>query len=336
MKQRLSLWLNNAWYSNNPVLYLLWPFSFLYALITRLRFLFYKNKLKPSLQKVPVIIVGNLTVGGNGKTPCVMALTRLLQEQGFKPGIVSRGYQSQATHYPFAVTKNSSVRESGDEPAMLRDELQCPVVLDPKRQNAVDYLLKNNPEVNMIIADDGLQHFQLRRDFEIVVMDVKRQFGNGLCLPGGPLREPVSRLKTVDLVITQGQSKVFPCHFELKPQAFVQVMDTKNYTDLASWHGKRVHAVAAIGNPERFFDTLRTLGLDVIPHPFADHTWFNARDFNYNDKYPIVMTAKDAIKCKDFAKPDWWYLQVVPEFNTLATNELLKFIAECHPERSEG
>ena len=325
-KSRVSLWLNQAWYNKNRVLYLLCPFSLLYALVTGLRYVFYRHKLKPSLQKIPIIVVGNLTVGGNGKTPCVIALTRLLQEQGFRPGIVSRGYQARAPHYPFLVNEHSNIRESGDEPAMLRAELNCPVVLDPQRKNAVDYLLKHCPEVNVIIADDGLQHFQLRRDFEIVVIDANRQFGNGLCLPAGPLREPISRLKTVDLVITQGQSVAFPYSFQLKPQVFIQVAESKKMSDISSWKGKKVHAVAAIGNPERFFETLRALGLEVIPHVFADHTWFKSQDFEYNDEYPIIMTAKDAIKCKDFAKTDWWYLQVAPEFNTLTKAELMKFI----------
>ena len=324
IKNAVILWITRSWNKKYSLLLLLWPFSKIYQLIVTQRYLKHKNTLRPGNKRAPIVVVGNLTVGGAGKTPCIIALARWLTEKGYRPGIVSRGYGGESPHYPYFVLPSCSAKIVGDEAALLSLELALPLVIDPIREQAVDYLLANNPEVNIVLCDDGLQHLALSRDIEIVVVDAVRKFGNGLCLPAGPLREPISRLKSVDLVISQGLDAQYPANFTLEPQYCVRLTYPYNKTNLSDFIGKTVHAVAAIGNPERFFVFLEQIGLTVIRHPLPDHTWLEREDLVYNDEYPVLMTAKDAVKCKEIAHENCWYLQVKPVFNAAAEVDLEK------------
>lgn len=297
-------WLTKHWYQPSPLRWCLAPLSGLFRLIAMIRRLAYQRGfVKSQSLPVPVIIVGNISVGGSGKTPLVLWLAQQLQQQGWRPGIISRGYGGKAANYPLTVTAETAASESGDEPKLLALRSGCPVVVAPDRVAAGRQLLAEF-DCNIIISDDGLQHYRLARNLELVVVDARRGFGNGFCLPAGPLREPVSRLEQVDFVIWHGGS-LQPWNMQL------QLKDTVNLTDqrhqpLTDWQNQTVHAVAGIGDPPRFFDQLRAAGLNVIEHAFADHHVFTAADLGFNDNLPVLMTEKDAVKCQAFASQNCW------------------------------
>ncbi len=318
------------WYQGARWLHLLRPLAWLFRTVAqrrRRRYLAQKEQLwRPP---VPVVIIGNITLGGTGKSPLAATLVRQLREQGWRPGIVSRGYGGRAPHYPMLVSVESDPAESGDEPLMLARQCGCPVVVDPIRVNAARHLLAQT-DCNLILSDDGLQHYALRRDVEIVVLDGRRGLGNGWCLPAGPLREPPERLATVDLIVTNGKLETalpplgaedvsdgreagsgLPATWEmqLQPTALVALDDGRELP-VAALAGQRVHAVAGIGNPERFFRTLEGLGLQVIPHAFADHHRYNRQDLTFADALPILMTEKDAVKCRAIATNHMYALRV--------------------------
>lgn len=259
--------------------WLLWPFSLLFRFVASVRKFIYQRLAYKA--KVPVIIVGNITVGGTGKTPLVIYLVKLLQQRGYRVGIVSRGYKSSASKNGkcIRVMPDADPKVVGDEPLLLVQTIGVPVVIAKHRVLAVQ-MLEN--EVDVIIADDGLQHYRMARDIEIIAVDGSTKFGNGYCLPMGPLREPISRLKTVDFVLENGSD------FVLTPET---TMDGT---------GKTVHAVTGIGNPQRFFSTLRKMGFNVIEHAFPDHYAFRLEDLQFAEKYPIYVTAKDWVKCREF------------------------------------
>ena len=264
---------------------------------------------------VPVLVVGNISVGGTGKTPVVAALVEGLRERGWQPGIISRGFGVKNAAYPLVVTAESSASEMGDEPVMLARQLNVPLVVDPDRVQAAQYLCEHFP-CDILIADDGLQHYNLQRHIELLVMDGERMLGNRLCLPAGPLREVPERLHTVDQILINGEARQpvdtqVPCgSFCLIPAALQPV--GKAVDGLAPKAGK-VHAVAGIGNPGRFFKTLEEQGFEVISHPFADHHAFTREDIDFNDSLPVLMTAKDAVKCRAFADTRHWYLPVTAD-----------------------
>lgn len=305
------------WYGAPGWLRVLLPLEIIYRSITSLRrFLFRVGILRGEKIAVPVIVVGNITVGGTGKTPVVVALCAALKNAGYKPGIVSRGYGAEPPHIPFAVTPQSHAAESGDEPLLLALSTDCPVVIAPDRVAAAKFLLSQH-DCDVIISDDGLQHYRLRRDFEIAVIDGARGLGNGHCLPVGPLRESSARLDQVDAVLvntartSRDQLREPHYAFRLLPRAFVSLRDGREVSP-SQWSQSRVHAVAGIGNPGRFFNTLRELGLDVLEHPFPDHHEFSADDLKFGDALPVVMTEKDAVKCVGLASvsQQFWYLSV--------------------------
>jgi subfamily B ATP-binding cassette protein MsbA len=249
---------------------------------------------------VPVVVVGNITVGGTGKTPFVLWLARWLADRGWRPGIVARGHRGEADAWPVAVTGDSEVRAVGDEALLLRRRSGLPVFVDPDRAAAVRALLEAHEDVDVVLSDDGLQHHGLGRDLEIALLDGTRGLGNGRCLPAGPLREPVERLETVDLVVSNGVLRAPECErphetFELAPSALLapdgRLLDPRQ-------HGlpRAVHGVAGIGHPERFFATLAGLGFDVMPHPFDDHATITAADLDFGDDRPILCTEKDAVR----------------------------------------
>ncbi len=326
----------NAWYQGSPWLRLLLPLSWLFRHLAARRRDAYQNGEKPVYRApVPVIVVGNITVGGAGKTPVVAWLVGFLREQGYRPGVISRGYGGTAPKYPWVVYSDTPAELAGDEPVMLVRRMGCPLVVDPVRGNAAKCLLRE-ADCDVIVCDDGMQHYALARDIEIAVLDGARGLGNGYCLPAGPLREPPERLGEVDLVVVNGDPQVpvpAPFHvMQLVPGKLVELHDGRQLA-LDAWSGaKRVHGVAGIGNPERFFQALERLGFEVVRHPFPDHHAYAAADFRFEEDLPVVMTEKDAVKCRGFARPGFWYLPVDADLGegfAAALRERLQALREC-------
>ncbi|MBL4647987.1 MAG: tetraacyldisaccharide 4'-kinase [Gammaproteobacteria bacterium] len=316
----------NSWYHIRWWNYLLLPFSWCFQGIVYCRRLLYRYQCI-SVNKIsaPVIIVGNITVGGTGKTPLVIYLANYLQQQGYRPGIISRGYGSKVMQ-PQYVNQQSSASEVGDEPVLIVQHVDCPLVVSPNRVAAAQTLLRHH-HCDIIISDDGLQHYALARDIEIAVIDGQRRLGNGFCLPTGPLREGKQRLAQVDFVVCNG-NQVEPGEYMMQfmPQYFHNMKNSSQQA-LKAWQGKTVHAVAGVGNPSRFFTGLRELGLIIIEHPFADHHPFSVNDLFFPDDLPIVMTEKDAVKCRDFVDVRMWCLPVVAHLDKVFTQKLLEKIS---------
>jgi tetraacyldisaccharide 4'-kinase len=299
----------NYWYKPNLFCYLLVPFTGLYRLIITIRYLLYKYKInKVTKFDIPIIIVGNITVGGTGKTPLVIWLAEFLRNHGFKPGIISRGYGGSNNTYPCEVNNNSNVAHVGDEVLLIKRRTQCPMVVDPNRVRAVRKLLEIS-NCNIVISDDGLQHYALGRDIEIAVIDVARKFGNGFCLPAGPLREPVKRLQMVDLIVENGKS------MRLKPNKLYNIANPVLTKTLSEFKDKTVHAIAGIGNPQRFFNILHDNNIKVIEHPFPDHYIYRSQDVMFDDELPVLMTEKDAVKCEQFANQKHWCVPISTELD---------------------
>lgn len=313
------------WHSKNIISYLLWPISWCYRLIaSALRYFKLKNQVHLN---IPIIVVGNISVGGTGKTPLVIWLAQLLKQHGYKPAIISRGYKGKVTNYPYIVTANSDPKSVGDEALLLARHTQCSVMIDPNRVRAVQKILATT-DGNIIISDDGLQHYALKRDIEIAVIDGERRFGNGFCLPAGPLREPVDRLKQVDFVVCNGSAKNNEYTMQLISNEFVQVNDPQQKVNKDFFKDKKIHAVAAIGNPQRFFNSLRAMELNFIEHSFPDHYAFQKADFDFGDNAIIVMTEKDAVKCEGFADGRYWYLPVVAQLDANVEKHMLQKLTE--------
>lgn len=316
-------WLTESWYKRQAIRLLLLPFSFIYQIVIAFRLLFYRIGLfKQYRVDCPVIIVGNITVGGTGKTPAVIWLASELKQAGYKPGIISRGYGGEAEQYPQAVTPSSDPKIVGDEPVIISQQTQCPMAVSLKRIEATQYLLEHY-DCDVIISDDGLQHYALARDIEIVVVDGIRRFGNYYCLPAGPLREPLSRLRQADFVILNGGSSRSPYRMTLHPGAVINVADSRVQKTLDEFKATPVHSIAGIGHPDRFFDYLRDEGLTIKPHYFVDHHRFKATDLHFNDNLPIIMTEKDAIKCRPFATDNMWYIPVKAAVNNDLAQQIL-------------
>jgi tetraacyldisaccharide 4'-kinase len=288
-----------------------------------------------------IIVVGNIVVGGSGKTPFIQWLGRELQRQSIPFGIISRGYGGKPSYTPYEVTPDSPAEFSGDEPLLLAQSLNCPVIVSPKRAEALAHLIEKHPEMKVVLSDDGLQHFALPRDLEVVLMDSERLLGNGLCLPAGPLREPASRLKSVDAIVCNGGktpceplksfSKTTPYYeMALQPLQFRQVNHPERILPLEAFNGKRVVAFAGIGNPERFFNALRELHIEVAGIPLKDHqaidkAWLDRLSQENPDK-PLIMTQKDAVKCSDYALQDAWYLEVAPQVSSELAQRIIQAI----------
>jgi tetraacyldisaccharide 4'-kinase len=283
------------------------------VMISARRYAYRVGILKTKQFPVPVIVIGNITVGGTGKTPCVVALSHALKQNGWKPGIVSRGYAGSAKEYPLRVFPDSNPKEAGDEAVLLALDSGCPVIVDPVRTRAVETLLKET-DCDVILSDDGLQHYALGRSIEIALVDAERELGNRHLLPAGPLREPPSRLKDVDYVVYHGAAtSVYT--LTLIPSHWVNCADPNQTLPLMHFSEKTVHAIAAIGNPERYFHSLRQLGINIIPHPFPDHHPFTLDELKFTPLHPIVMTSKDAVKCRYFATQTMYYLAVRPQLS---------------------
>jgi tetraacyldisaccharide 4'-kinase len=273
------------------------------------RFFLYKVRvLKSAHPGVPVIVVGNLTVGGSGKTPLVIWIAEFLKSRGWSPAIISRGYGARVDA-PRAATVASDAAEVGDEPVVLARRSGCPVWIGPHRIQVAAALRAQHPDVNVLVLDDGLQHYAMRRDIEIAVVDA-RGFGNGFMLPAGPLREPRLRLRTVDAVVAHGFSGVKGFSMSLQGDTVHRMTDARERQPLKAFAGQKVHAVAGIGDPNRFFVHVGKAGVKVQPHPFPDHHAFSARDLEFGDEAPVMLTEKDAVKLRSRPRPNWWVLPV--------------------------
>ncbi|MBE0438500.1 MAG: tetraacyldisaccharide 4'-kinase [Gammaproteobacteria bacterium] len=300
----------DSWYQPHPLRWLLWPLSVFYKLIISVRRqLYVRGVFKQHQISVPVIVVGNITVGGTGKTPFVIWLTTQLKNTGYRPGIISRGYGGHAQHYPQLVDKNSVARLVGDEPVLIYRHTLCPMAVAPDRVAAARLLVEQH-NCNIIISDDGLQHYALKRDIEIVIVDGQRQFGNQLCLPAGPLREPLNRIKQSDFIVVNSSLTSTDFSMQLEQGAALNLSDSALIKSLDQFSAKTIHAVAAIGNPQRFFEQLRQHNISVIEHSFTDHHCFRESDLQFGDDLPILMTEKDAVKCQSFAKPNMWFVPI--------------------------
>lgn len=305
------------WYQAPTWGWSLWPLAKIFNGIVNLRRYCYQQGIFSQHKiGVPVIVVGNITVGGAGKTPLVIFLSELLRQQGLKPGILLRGYKNTAKT-SILVFANSDPKVVGDEAVLLAKRCNGPVVVAKNRVAGAEKLARDH-KVDVIICDDGLQHYALQRDIEIAVVDATRMFGNGYSLPMGPLRELPNRLDTVDFVVTNGNDML------LKIGEVYSLLNPKRKVELEDFVGKTVHAVAGIGNPERFFQQLRDLGIKVIPHAFPDHHVFKMADISFSHRLPVLMTEKDAVKCSNFANDEHWVVAVSAMLAPSFTDELCK------------
>jgi tetraacyldisaccharide 4'-kinase len=313
-------WLQDVWYDDAPSGVALRPLSWLFGHLVALRHWLYRCGLLRSHDAGrPVVVVGNLTVGGSGKTPLTLWLVERLRERGVKVGIVLRGY-GRGERRPRLVNAADAYQDVGDEALLLARRGGCPVAVGADRVAAARLLA--GQDVDLIVADDGLQHLALKRDFEIVVIDGARRFGNARLLPAGPLREPVTRLGSVDAVVVNGASgRAGEMTMTLRLGAARPVRREAGRGDatsrpLSDFTGRPVHAVAGIGYPQRFFSALADGGLEVIAHPFPDHHPFSPGDLAFSEPsgpggaLPVLMTEKDAVKCERFATARHWYVSV--------------------------
>jgi len=327
-----------AWYAPRPTLVsqLLRPAAALFGGVVALRRALFRNGWRKSERlPIPVIVVGNVTVGGAGKTPLALALADALAARGRHPGFVSRGYGG-GDEGPRAVIPSDDPRVVGDEPLLLAASGH-PVWIAHRRVAAARGLVEANPQIDVIIADDGLQHYALKRDVELAVVDAARGLGNGLMLPAGPLREPATRLAEVDAIVwlvadaaaaaaravAPGESASRETAMWLEPTGWRNLRDPARAAEPAHWPRGAVHAIAGIGRPERFFDTVRGLGIDAICHPFPDHHPFVPADLAFPGASAILMTAKDAVKCAAFADERCWCLPVRAHFDPALTERVL-------------
>ena len=316
------------WYRITPLHLLLWPLSLLFGFIVSIRRLLFRHVVLNSVKlPLPVIIVGNISVGGTGKTPLTLWLAEQLLADGWHPGIISRGFGGSGSK-PQEVLQGSDPAEVGDEPVLMAQRLLCPVWTGRDRPAAAQALLAAHPECDVILSDDGLQHYRLQRDVEIVVIDGIRRFGNGFLLPAGPLREPPSRLREVDAVVINGD-KVAANEYrmELEGVHFYNLLNPEITATAADFQGQTVHAIAGIGHPERFFGYLKKLGLTLIAHPYPDHHQFSAADLACSDANALLMTEKDAVKCSAFADEKCWVLRVDARLDPALIQLILKKIA---------
>ncbi|HRA42875.1 MAG TPA: tetraacyldisaccharide 4'-kinase [Gammaproteobacteria bacterium] len=345
---------DKLWYQDRVVLWPLIPLSMLYANIIKLRRkcynlgaffkkIFFATNSNPV---VPIIVVGNITVGGTGKTPLVIHIAEYLIERGWQPGIISRGYKGKHRK-PTTVNSKSDPIIVGDEALLFAKRLECPIVVGKDRCAALKKLLKINAQntkgssnaIDVVISDDGLQHYALDRHIEIAVVDAERRFGNGYCLPVGPLREPESRLSSVDLIIHNTGifygvlEKAIPKNEDANvygmryvPDKLYNAFQTDRQVSLATFCGQTVHAIAGIGNPERFFQLLSDYGLIVIKHAFPDHHRFTHKDIYFRNEFPVIMTEKDAVKCTKFVDLRHWILPIKAEVDSQFDTKLLALL----------
>jgi len=293
---------------NKPVgfFWILWPIEVFYILFISTRRALYRFNIFPIYRApCPVVIVGNITVGGSGKTPVVIELGKKLQRRGLRVGVISRGYGSKRKSQPLIVNSDSKPLECGDEPLLIFSKANCPVVVHKSRSRAAELLI-NNFQPDLVLSDDGLQHYNLARDLEIIMIDDQRDLGNRHCLPVGPLREPEGRLQDSDIILRRGGDKEMSVHY--KPGIWKQLKATdksKKFPSSAS-----IHAIAGIGQPEQFFSMLEGMGLSITRFSYSDHHQYQQSDFDKHAGKVVVMTEKDAVKCKNLDITDAWFIEI--------------------------
>ena len=321
--------------SHSLLHWILLPVSLIFRALVALRRMLYRDRILYSEHLLlPVIVVGNITVGGTGKTPLTLALAQQLSERGWHPLIISRGYKGTARK-PMHVKVADNAQQVGDEPLLMALRNICPVWVGKNRGGTAHAALKAHPECDVVLCDDGLQHYRLQRDVEIAVVDAERGFGNGHMLPAGPLREPVSRLKTVDAVVMNGGSfdtnlgANLPGLYEmhLSGDVFYNLLDPTRKATAADFHQLKNHAVAGIGNPQRYFQHLETLGIAFIPHVFPDHYPYSADELAFADCEALLLTEKDAVKCSSFADARFWVLPVHAQIDPALLDHILRKVA---------
>ena len=330
----LSDRLLQAWYSGHPLLVLLRPLEWLYRwVVGRRRKAFVAGQGQIYRAPVPVIVVGNITLGGTGKTPLILWLIEHCRGRGLRVGVVSRGYGATPPAFPWRVQAEHTAAFSGDEPLLIVQRSGVPLMIDPDRAQAVRALLASE-SLDLILCDDGLQHYRLARDLELVLVDAARGLGNGRCLPAGPLREPAERLQSVDAVLYNGAQADSASAYSMLLQP-TRLVNLASGEAVALEHfppGQAMHALAGIGNPQRFFNTLEGLNWRPITHAFADHALYTAQALQFEPTLPLLMTEKDAVKCRAFAQPDWWYLpvdaQLSPAFVAWLDGQLQRLLAD--------
>jgi len=326
MRKLASRWLEEIWYRDHFVGTWLMPFSMLFMDAVKFRRWLYKKNYKPTTKlAVPVIIVGNITVGGTGKTPLVIYLVKQLQAAGFKPAVISRGY-GRKDDAPEIVTAKSEAGLVGDEPLLIAQQTNVPVVVGANRV-AAGQLLLDSENCDVIIADDGLQHYALQRDIEIVVIDGERRFGNNFCLPSGPLREPQERIREADFIICNDGDDLEDDEILMTLQGAEAInLFTEERKPLDDFKTLNCTAFAGIGNPQRFFNHLQGFGIECEGKKFPDHYDYNLKDISFNGAEAILMTEKDAVKCKSFATEQHWYVPVVATFETDFSQRLITLL----------
>ena len=325
MKSLAQYWYRSDFLASLLAGFLL-PLSWLYCAVAVTRRKVYQLSLKKSYAaEVPIVVIGNIVVGGSGKTPLLISICEFIKDNGYKPGVVSRGYGGKVNGLK-QVHESDSAELVGDEPLMIRQRTGVPVVVGADRVAAVHYLLEHN-QCDVVLSDDGLQHYRMQRNVEIAVIDSNRGFGNGFCLPAGPLRERVSRLNDVDMVVYNGATdetdaeRAEDCSYVLKVEDICH-LNRDERARLSSFNGKKVHAVAGIGDPSRFFSQLCDDGIDIVEHAFPDHHAYAQADFSGWEKDCIVMTEKDAVKCRHLSLPDAWVVSVQADMSDLLVSQL--------------
>jgi len=316
--------LSKIHYSKSLVSLLLLPFSVVFLLIYFVRKIFYRfNFLRSFKLKIPVIVVGNITSGGTGKTPLIIYLANELKKNGYRPGIISRGFGSKSAG-AIEVSQKIDVADVGDEPMLIQKHTHLPVFVSKDRVSAAKALFKKYKKTDVILSDDGIQHYRLKRDIEVLVIDGTREFGNGYLLPAGPLREFSSKLKTVDAIVCNHKKVIGGSYLMKYKGNFLINLKTNKKIHLNNLRLKNIHAIAGIGNPNRFFDYLKTFNIEFNSSVFEDHYRFSKKDFrNINDKN-IIMTEKDAVKCQKFSRKNFWYLPVTAEVDSKFIDVILK------------
>lgn len=328
MNHKASRFFDNVWYGQRSIALALLPFTWLFGLVVKLRSIGYtKGWLKSTKLSVPVIVVGNITVGGTGKTPLVIWLAEFLKSTGYSPGIISRGYGGIASSWPQQVRADSDVRIVGDEAKILAKRTSCPVAVGPNRADSAQTLMEHY-QCNVIISDDGLQHYALQRDIEIALVDGERRYGNHYLLPAGPLREPVERLKTVDFVVCNGLARQDEYALIIEGKEAIKVLDEKQVLPLEEFKSTPCHALAGLGNPSRFFSYLKKFNVSFEPHFFPDHFNYTQKDINFGDNRPVLMTEKDAVKCAFIANEKHWYVPIKAQMTQKFGLTLLSLLKE--------
>ncbi len=327
-KETLQKWSNFVWYQDNFIGLCLLPFSMVFNDIVRFRrYLYRMGLLKKHKLSVPVIIVGNITVGGTGKTPLTIYIVEQFKRLGYIPGVIARGYGGESEQWPIMVFKDSNPTVVGDEPLVIARHSECPIAVGPDRIANAKLLLEKT-DCNVIISDDGLQHYRLERDIEIIVIDGERRFGNGYSLPSGPLREAISRIREVDFLVCNGGNAESDEYLMVVQGAKAINLLSGDQQPLSYFENKACHAMAGIGNPRRFFSLLDDAGISYQRHVFSDHHDFTQEDFHFENSSEILMTEKDAVKCVAFAQKNYWYIPVNATLPKKFTENLVQKLEE--------